>query len=201
MKVLIPENIADISLKQFQDNFEFSEKEDVSDAERDAEKIKIFTCLSYKQIESISKTDFDTLVNSINEALNTPVEFEKTFEMGGVTFGFHPNLDQMNASEYTDLMTYSGKADELHKLMAILFRPINGKDVLGNYTLVKYDGTDEFATKMKEMPLHIVNGSLFFFLNLSRELQSSILKYSQAKEQQKGKPRQIFGLTGAGTPQ
>ena len=201
MKVIIPENISDISLKQFQDLVEFTEREGISDAEISAEKIKIFTKLSYKQIESISKSDFDTLVNSIDTALNKPAEFESDFEMDGTTFAFHPNLDQMNTSEYTDLMTYSGNTDELHKLIAILFRPINGKDLLGNYTIVEYDGTAEFAEKMKETPLHIVNGALMFFFHLSKELQNNILKYSNPKGVAKVKQHQIFGLLGGGTQQ
>ena len=201
MKVIIPENISDISLKQFQEIVEFTEKDDISEAEIKAEKIRIFTCLSYKQIESISKSDFDTLVNSIDEALNKPAEFENTFEMAGITFGFHPNLDQMNTSEYTDLMTYSGNTDELHKLMAILFRPIADKDLLGNYTIVKYDGTAEFANKMLETPLHIVNGALMFFFHLSKELQNNIQKYSNPKGAAKAKQHQIFGLLGDGMQQ
>ena len=200
MKVIIPENIADITLRQFQEIVEFTDKEGVSENEIKAEKIKIFAKLSYKQIESISKSDFDSLVNSIDEALNKPAEFEKTFEMNGIEFGFHPNLDAMNTSEYTDLMTYSGNTDELHKLIAILFRPITTKDRLGNYKIGKYDGTSEYAEYMKETPLHIVNGALVFFFHLSRELRSSILRYSEA-DPRKVRKHQIFGLSGGGMPQ
>ena len=98
-------------------------------------------------------------------------------------------------------MTYSGNTDELHKLIAILFRPISGKDLLGNYTIVEYDGTAEYAEKMKETPLHIVNGALIFFFHLSKELQTNILKYSNPRGVAKVKQHQIFGLLGGGTQQ
>ena len=63
---------------------------------------------------------------------------------------------------------YGTDIDKLHKLMAILFRPIKNKDRFGNYKVKKYKGTAKYCELMKKMPLNIVNGSLVFFCNLSR---------------------------------
>jgi len=48
------------------------------------------------------------------------------------------------------------------------------------------------------LDISIVNGALIFFLNLSKELRTSIQKYSTAQELVKGSKHQIFGLNGDG---
>ena len=201
MKVSIPESIQDITLEQFQKIMKFSEGID----ERlegvrafDIEKIRVLVGLTYKEIESISESDFQMLSKSIDEALNKPSEFQQRFKMNGVDFGFHPNLDKMLTGEYVDLMNYNSEPETLHKLMAILFRPITTKDLSGNYKIAKYEGSEIWCEIMKQTPLHIVNGALIFFLNLSKELLTSIQKYSTAQELARGSKHQIFGLSGDG---
>ena len=198
MKITIPENISDITLEQFQTFAALSDVEDITDRQVDIEKVKIFVGLTEEQIEGVSENDFRDLVKQVDEALNKPSEFQQRFKMADVEFGFHTNLDQMTTAEYVDLMTYNSEPETLHKLMAILFRPIITKDLLGNYKISKYNGSESYCEIMKQTPLHIVNGALVFFLNLSRELRINILKYSTAQEVAKGQTRQIFGLSGDG---
>ena len=198
MKVTIPENISDITLEQYQTFVALDEVEGITDREVDTEKLKIFIGLDDEQINSISENDFQDLVKMVDEALNKPSEFQQRFKMNDVEFGFHHNLDRMTTAEYVDLMTYNSEPENLHKLMAILFRPITGKDALGNYTIATYNGSDKYGEIMKQTPLHIVNGALVFFLNLSKELRKSILKYSTDQELAKGNKQQIFGLSGDG---
>ena len=201
MKVLIPENISDITLKQFQEFVALDKVEGITNREVGIEKLKIFVGFTDDQIEAISITDFNQLSKLIDEALNKPSEFQQRFEMDGVEFGFHPNLDRMTTAEYVDLMNYNSDPETLHKLMAILFRPITSKDYTKNYTIAKYNGSEEYATKMLDTPSHIVNGALVFFLNLSRELRKNILKYSSQEEHQKAQKHQISGISGVGTQQ
>jgi len=196
MKVSIPESIQDITLEQFQTLVALDD--DISDRDLDVEKVKIFIGLTDEQIDSISESDFKDLVLAIDEALNKPSEFQQRFKMNGVLFGFHPNLDKMLTGEYVDLMNYNSEPETLHKLMAILFRPITTKDLSGNYKIAKYNGSDEWCEIMKQTPLHIVNGALIFFLNLSKELLINIQKYSTAQELARGNKHQIFGLSGDG---
>jgi len=196
MKVSIPESIQDITLEQFQTLVALDD--DINERDLDIEKVKIFIGLTDEQIDSISESDFKDLVLAIDEALNKPSEFQQRFKMNGVEFGFHPNLDKMLTGEYVDLMNYNSEPETLHKLMAILFRPITTKDLSGNYKIAKYEGSETWCEIMKQTPLHIVNGALIFFLNLSKELRTSIQKYSTAQELAKGSKHQIFGLNGDG---
>jgi hypothetical protein len=104
----------------------------------------------------------------------------------------------MLTGEYVDLMNYNSEPENLHKLMAILFRPIVSEDMSGNYKIEKYNGSETWCNQMKQTPLNIVNGALVFFLNLSRELRKSIQRYSIQAEHLKGGKHQIFGLSGDG---
>lgn len=201
MKVTIPENISDITLEQFQTFVALDEIEDITDRQVDEQKLRIFIGLTDEQIEAISENDFQDLVKLVDEALNKPSEFQQRFKMKDTGFGFHPNLDRMTTAEYVDLMSYNSEPENLHKLMSILFRPITNKDALGNYTIAKYNGSDEWSEIMKQTPLHIVNGALVFFLNLSKELRQSFLKSSTAVELRKGNKHQIFGLNTDGMQQ
>ena len=184
MKVLIPENISDITLKQFQDFVALDKVEGITNREVGIEKLKIFLGFTDEQIEAISITDFNQLSKLIDEALNKPSEFQQRFEMDGIEFGFHPNLDRMTTAEYVDLMNYNSDPETLHKLMAILFRPITNKDAFGNYSIAEYNGTKKYSDLMKEIPLNICDGALFFFINLSIELQNFIQK-SMEEEQKR----------------
>tara|TARA_R110002012_G_scaffold75782_1_gene191399 strand:- start:98 stop:703 length:606 start_codon:yes stop_codon:yes gene_type:complete len=201
MKVLIPENISDITLGQFQKYIEIEESGKYSEYELDTEKICIFIGLTNEQVDLISVTDRDDLLSLLNDALSKEHTFEPTFTMHDTQFGFHTNLDEITTGEYVDLMNYNSEPENLHKLMAILFRPILNKDMLGNYSIASYNGSKQWADKMKDTPLHIVNGALVFFLNLSKELRIATLRYSAHQAQAKEAKHQITGLNGDGTQQ
>jgi hypothetical protein len=198
MKITIPENIKDITLRQLQDITLFASKEGVTELQVSHEKIRVITGIDLSTA-TISQNDFEDLIESIDKALNTPADFQQTFTMKDIQFGFHPNLNNMSSSEYYDLMEYGDNTETLHNLMAILFRPLDGKDKFGNYKIETYEGTEESKELMKDMPLNLVNGALVFFFNLSRELRLNIhksLKEMEAKREKKH--RSFFGI-GVGT--
>ena len=199
MKVVVPENIKDITLKQLQEITEVAKKEGVTELEVSREKVRIITGIDLNSCD-IAQSDFVGLVEAIDKALNTPAEFKQRFKLNGVEYGFHPNLDKMTSGEYYDLMTYGDEVSTLHNLMAILFRPIKDTDGFGNYTIEPYNGTEEHAETMKQMSLELVNGALVFFLNLSRELKTSINEYSKAVAQRKERKHRFSLKSGDGIP-
>jgi len=145
----------------------------------------------------MKQSDLEDIIKTIDTSLNQEVKFEPLFKMNGIEFGFIPNFDDIKASEYFDLSTYDTEIETMHKLMAILFRPVKIKS-LGKYEIVSYKGSKEWSDEMKKMPLSIVNGALFFFLNLAKDLQNYIQK---STNQEQGKKRQSGTLrNGAGMP-
>ena len=186
MKIILPENQSEITLEQYQRYVKLLERTDLDIYNFNRRKLEIFTPLSFKDTENVTQVDFEFCLNQIDKALNEEVEFKNSFTLGNVEFGFIPNLDEMTTAEYVDLNKYTNTADTLHYLMAILFRPIINKDTFNNYEIQTYQGTKEYFELMKKTPLSIANGSLFFFINLSTELQSYILKYTKEVQKKAG---------------
>lgn len=186
MKVILPENQSEITLEQYQRYVKLLKRTDLDIYNFNRRKLEIFTPITFKDTENVTQVDFEFCLNQIDKALNEEVEFKNRFTLGSVEFGFIPNLDEMTTAEYVDLNKYTNTADTLHYLMAILFRQIINKDSFGNYEIATYQGTKEYFELMKKTPLNIVNGSLFFFINLSTELQNYILKYTKEVQKKAG---------------
>jgi hypothetical protein len=177
MKIVLPESSKDITLAQFQRYEKLLKKVDDFDLYTfQKKKIEIFTNIPFRDIDKIKQTDFEFIVNQIDTALNQEAEFENRFTLNGVELGFIPNFDKITTAEFVDLSNNGVEVENLHKVMAILFRPIVSKDAFGNYQIANYNGTEELAEAMKQTPLNIVNGALLFFCNLASELQNYILK-------------------------
>ena len=198
MKIILPESIQDITLHQFQLYNELLERTDLDEYNFNKRKIQIFTGLERSRIDLISSQDYKEITEQIDVALNQTVEFKPIFFIKDVEFGFIPNLDKITQGEFIDISKYGTDVNEMHRLIAVLFRPIKNKDSLGNYEIINYQGTEQYANIMKYTPLSIVNGALVFFSSLANELVSYTAKYmvvEQAKEVQ----QQTTSKSGDGT--
>lgn len=200
MRVTIPENIAEITLGQYQELTSFLQREDVSEQEAQEKTIEIFTGIPKEQIPFISKKDFDDLLKEIATAMNKEVPFQKFFMLNNVEYGFTPNLDAIAMNEWVDICQYNTGVDNYHRLMAILFRKVVLKDKFGNYKIEVYEGTGERAELFKQMPMNIVNGALLFFSSLATDLKKHIQK-SIIQEHLKDRGRLTTLQSGVGTQQ
>lgn len=196
MKIRLPENKSEITLGQYQRYVKLAERNlDVYYFNR--RKLEIFTDLSFQDTAKITQVDFEFCINQIDKALNEEVGFIPRFKLNDIEFGFIPNLDKITSEEmkhiealdslsmgeYIDGLEEFDKVENLNKLMAVLFRPITNKDAFGNYEIAEYNGTKNYQELMKEIPLNVCDGALFFFINLSIEFQNFIQK--SIKEEQK----------------
>lgn len=181
MKVLLPENSSDITLLQYQKYYDLLQREGLDEYQTNVRKIQIFTGLKPIEIESLEQKDINEMLAQIEVALNSPVAFVDRFFIDDVEFGFVV-LDKITGAEYFDLSKYGDNVETLQNLMAILFRPIKDKDSNGNYSIQPYNGSAEWAELMKLTPMNVVNGALFFFVNLSNELVSYTLRYTEAEQ-------------------
>lgn len=180
MKIVLPENISEITLEQFQKYSVLLERKDLDDFQLKKRKLSIFTGIKYKDLDNIDQSDFDEILQQIDISLNVDAGFKDRFEMNGIEFGFIPNFDKMTTKEFVDLSLYPvSEIETYHKLMAILFRPVKNKDPFGSYKIKNYNGTEKYAEMMKQTPMNIVNGALVFFCSLASELQNSTERYIQ----------------------
>jgi len=209
MKIKLPESQSEITLGQYQKYLKLIERlenEELDVYTFNRRKIVLFTNLMFKDTAKIIQIDFDGIIKQIDIALNEQAVFKSKFKLGGVEFGFIPNvnditseemmhldaLDSISQGEFIDASNNTNKIEDLHKLMAVLFRPITNKDTFGNYEITSYVGTKKYSELMREIPLSIANGALFFFANLATELQEAIQKYT--REAQKKETAQATTL-------
>ena len=177
IKIQLPESIADITLSQYQQFLKLQEKADTLTEQGMAERvISLFTGIKKQDVKKLVISDYESIMNQITEACSTTSKFQQRFELNGVEYGMIPNLNEISQGEYIDLTTLGSDMDEMHKVMAILFRPVVKEDAFGNYSIEAYGDITERSKDMLNCPMHIVNGSLVFFLNLLKGLKSCMAK-------------------------
>ena len=87
------------------------------------------------------------------------------------------NQFKMFYGEYEDLENYIFDEKNLHKAMAVLYRPIKFKKK-DRYLIHDYEGTEFMAEVMKNTPLDIVFGARVFFYSLAKKLGIYTLDYT-----------------------
>ena len=199
-KITLPENISEITLDQYQRFDKLNKRTDLSELNYNKRVIEIFTELKYRDIGNISHKDYADILEQITKAMNQDCKFENRFSIQDVEFGFIPNLDEMSTAEFVDLSKWGIEVENLHRVMAVLFRPITSKDKFKNYEIAGYNGTSEYADVMKRMPMNIVNGALGFFYHLAKELRIHIQRYTRV-EQQRAVKLQGTSKSGGGIQQ
>ena len=187
MILTLPENIKEITLGQYQRFDALNKRTDLSELSYNKRVIEIFTELKYRDIGNISNKDYTDILIQLTKAMEQTSEFEYTFKIQDVEFGFIPNLDDITTAEFVDLSSWGLEVENFHKIMAILFRPITNRDGFKNYEITNYEGTKKYADVMKLMPMNVVNGALGFFSLLASELrihtQKSMTEVERLKEE------------------
>jgi hypothetical protein len=138
--------------------------------EKELEKqiLKHFNMMDKSVLES--KVFINSLLNDLNKQ---DYEHKLTFEFKGVKYGFIPNLNEITTAEWVDLESYQNTSENIHRVMAILYRPITKKK--GDfYSIEKYSGTEKLSQIFMDLPVSYWKGAMFFFYNLSKELLKGI---------------------------
>ena len=152
--------------------------------------LNIFCGITMKQAYELPISEYETILKHLSELLTEKSILQRRFYMTDpkgkkVEFGFIPNLDKMSLGEYIDAEKYLCNWEDMHKAMAVLYRPI----VAGNkdfYLIEKYKGSDKYSSVMKDAPCTVALGSMVFFLSLGIEL-SKITLASLPKQQETSK--------------
>jgi hypothetical protein len=175
LDITIPENINEITLRQYQ---EFDKLNIENESILRLKMIEIFCNVDEVIVRNMKASDIVEICNGINQMFDINHNLINRFELNGVEYGFIPVLDDMTYGEYVDLDTYIGDVQELHKAMNVLYRPVILKQ-RGKYLIDEYK-PDTF-NNMLDMPLGVALGSMVFFWNLGTEL-SEVTINSLVKE-------------------
>lgn len=179
LELLVPTSTAEIPLKSYQEFMKISE--DSNDDEFIAQKmIEIFCGIELKHIVQIKMTDVNRLVEKFSEMFSEKPKFQHTFKIADKEFGFIPDLENISFGEYIDLDTNFGDVQNLHRAMAVMYRPITRK-IKDKYEIEEYNGTSTWADVMKYAPLNVALGAVVFFYHLRNELLVATLNYLEKK--------------------
>ena len=182
----VPSNIEDIRLEQYQKWLNISKDLDKENEESNEfmqiKLIEIFCDATYDQIRRLPAAVYEFAIEQIMKVLNESTPLVKNFSMVGsdgveIEFGMIPNLDNMTSGEYIDLDGLITDWDNMHKAMAVLYRPIlkKKKDL---YDIEPYATYERYEEIMKHAPLNVSLGALLFFYRLGIKLSRHILNSS-----------------------
>ena len=177
IEIKVPNNWSAITLKQY-----LALKRDMDGYEGEPEAILacMFHHLCKLPLEYVTSLDIKTykaIANDMERFLhNVESPLQRFITIDGIEYGFEPNLSQMAYGAYVDIAKYDEMTinEKWADIMSILYRPVSKKS-LGKYDIEKYTGHID-GSKFLDVTMDIHFGALFFFINLSRDLQSSILK-------------------------
>lgn len=176
IEINLPSDLSEISLMQYQEFLKATENN--TDEEFLSQKIvSLFCNIPMQNVKFMKFTDVADIVGHMVNMFNTDKhKFVNRFTLGKTEFGFIPNLETISTGEYIDLENNLKDNKDLHKAMAVMFRPIvkTRKDF---YDIEPYQGSNTYAEVMKSAPLNAVLGAKVFFWNLETELLKHSLVY------------------------
>ena len=182
LSITIPTSLNEITLEQYQ-KFLSIAKDNKDTTFLNHKMIEIFCGVSLLEVSLMKMKDISDILARLEETFKANNDkLIRTFKYNGVEYGFIPNLDEITLGEYTDLDTYISDWDNMHKAMAVLYRPIT-KKVLNNYLIKEYNGSHEYSELMKSMPLDVVLSATVFFFNLLAELLKYTANYLETDKQ------------------
>jgi len=181
LEIQIPTELNEIKLVQYQ-NFLSIAKDNPEGEFLQQKMVQLFCGIDLKDVAQIRYSDVNEITNNLGVMFSKEHKLIQRFTLGGVEFGFIPNLEEISFGEYTDLDTYIGDWDNMHKAMAVLFRPIKQK-FKHTYSIEEYNGSITYSDVMKHAPLDVVLGATVFFYNLGNELLKSTLNYLENNQE------------------
>lgn len=171
-EVIVPTELNDITLGQMQ-MYERVQN-DLSDEERHIKALEIFCELERSLIHKIPNKVLHAVTGKLSNTLQQEPQFQATFTMNGIKYGFVPNLDELTFGEFVDIENYQSDFGDMHKLMSVLYRPVT-EEVSKKYLIEPYKANVD-ATIMKQMPVGVAFGAQVFFWSLGIDLLKSTMK-------------------------
>ena len=187
----IPDTLGEITLKDYQKYMKIVEDNEDADEFLNLKAVEIFCHIKIKKINDIKRKDFTDIIEILNKTFTEEPEFKQRFKLHDVEYGFIPDLDDISMGEFIDLSKYIAEIDNLHRAMAVMYRPVKYK-TKDMYLIEDYKGSDELCDIMKSAPVNVVLGSQVFFWNLSNELLRFTMGFLQEKGQTNSQAKRIL---------
>jgi len=167
----VPDTLSEITLEQYQ-KFLKIQKDNEDETFLAVKMIEIFCGIRGDHIMKMKASSIRKITGILADMFNQKPPLVKEFTMKGKEYGFIPKLEDMSFGEYVDLDTYMGDIENIHKAMAVLYRPITLKQN-NKYLIEEYEGEDDEI--MKDAPMDAVLSSIIFFYHLGMDLSRTML--------------------------
>jgi hypothetical protein len=195
-KVIVPNSLNEITLGQYQKFLKIQENNE-DEKFLAVKMIEIFCGIRADLVMKMKASSIRDITSVLGEMFEQKPSLVKEFKMNGINYGFIPHLEDMSFGEYVDLDTYISDTSNLHRAMAVLYRPIVQR-YSNKYLIEEYKGDN--SEKMLDMPMDAVLSSMLFFYHLGMDLSQAMMSYLQEEEMHLVQ-QQILGENGDGINQ
>jgi hypothetical protein len=210
-EIKVPTELSAITLKQYQKYIsvvEHDPNKQPTDEQVEFANLKVLECfcgLSLKQAYKIPMTEFSGILRHVSELFNEKTPLQRMFTMTDkngktIEFGFIPKLDDISMGEFIDLDKYISDWQQMHKAMAVLYRPVTveKRDL---YLIEDYEGTEKYSNIMLDSPVNAAIGATVFFYNLGKELSKVMIHSLEKYLEQESESLLVSELNGDGINQ
>tara|TARA_E500000318_G_scaffold100527_1_gene103282 strand:- start:283 stop:906 length:624 start_codon:yes stop_codon:yes gene_type:complete len=197
LDLLVPTSLHDIPLKHYQKFIKtFENADDYTEDYAALKMLEIFCGVPYSEAIKFKVGDINRVVSKLNEALAEKPSLINRFKLGSTEFGFVPELNDLTFGEFVDIENNITDWDNMHKAMAVLYRPIV-KKYKKKYEIEDYRG-DNWYDAMLDMPASVAVSAIVFFYNLETDLLNLTLDSGQVPSLQTEASTQTQTLTKSG---
>lgn len=187
VELIVPNSLSEITIGQYQEFLTIKEKNEGENNELNdfiiQKMISIFCNVKMNYVAMMKLSDVTDIFSTLNKIFEEQPKHKLKFNLGNTDFGFLPNIEEITMGEYIDLENNLSDWQNMHKAMAVMYRPIT-KEVKGKYQIEQYNGTHNYAEIMKHAPLNIAMGAMLFFWTLNNELLQYTLDYLATETEQ-----------------
>lgn len=173
--IKVPSTLDEITIKQYKD-FVKSQESSKDDEFIAMKMVSIFCNIELSEVSKITYASIIEIVQHINSLFAEKHEFKRTFEIGGVEFGFIPDFENISFGEYIDLEANLTSIDTMNKAMAVMYRPIKRK-IKDKYEIEKYESAINYAEVMDFAPINLALAAQVFFWTSGKELLKATMDY------------------------
>lgn len=185
MKLEVPTSYEDINIREYMAVQEIYEREQVVETAA-LEVIALLCGVTPKQMRAIRHSDLMTVIKEM-AFLFEPIDMERfnlvrEFEHDGIQYGFIPDMTKLTVGEFADIdaFTTEGAYHNLHRIMAVLYRPITKRR--GEfYEIEPYDPSDLKNEDAMFFKMDVALGALVFFYAIGTSLSADTNAYLKAK--------------------
>ena len=193
--IIIPEGLQDITLEQYQKFLALKSKDDMFLTQK---AVEIFCNVPLILVDKMAYNTVQRLAKRVFSYFESKPSLVKKKSLKKRLYGFVPNLEEITLGEYVDLDANVVDWANMHKAMAVLYRPVVS-EAGDYYEIEEYDGTDKYSEEMKQMTLEVVLGSLVFFYRLGIDLSIAMTESLEEQMSTTSLPKQTSEESGDGT--